>query len=89
MRKVLKFPWPDFPVVLQVNMPAESEIVAFQLQYGLPAIWAIGDPDNAFGETRTFQLVGTGHDIPEGKYIGTVQLDEGRLVLHAFETTKR
>jgi hypothetical protein len=70
-----------------IAVPRGAEILTVQAQHNEPQIWMLVDP-NAETEERTFQIHGTGHDIPDapGKYIGTFQLRGGALVLHAFET---
>jgi len=69
-----------------VVMPKDAEILSVQVQYNDICIWALVDPKNELIE-RGFNIFGTGHEIPEtvGKYIGTFQIDDGRLVFHLFE----
>lgn len=50
--------------------------------------WAEGDP-NKRGEQRTFQVFGTGHQIPDGAvWRGTADRTPEGLVWHLFELTK-
>jgi hypothetical protein len=88
MIAVHKFEWPKgYVSKFQVSMPHGAEILCAQTQRNLLCIWAKVNTDNSF-EQREFTLCGTGHLAPDGKYIGTVQLHDGDLVLHIMETTK-
>lgn len=84
-RKIWKFVLPvtDTP---EISMPAGAEVLSAQVQFGSPVIWALLDPDVP-EKTRHFTLLGTGNPAPEdlGKFIGTLQLNDGTLVLHLFE----
>ena len=73
--------------VQQVEMPAYSEILCIQTQNETPCIWALIDPENE-PVKRTFEIFGTGHNIPSNSkrnYIGTYQLMGGSLAFHCFE----
>jgi hypothetical protein len=61
-------------------------ILCVQVQHGVPRIWARVSPDAPM-QTRHFRVAGTGHNLGSnvGRYIGTVQLEWGSLVLHVFE----
>ena len=69
-----------------IEMPIGAEILTVQEQYGRCCLWALVDP-SANKVKRKFLVYGTGHPITEenGKYIGTFQLHNGRLVFHVFE----
>lgn len=72
-----------------IRMPSNAKILKVDEQYGDICVWALVDTDNA-PETRTFQLFGTGHEIPVDAasgfvHVGSVMLLSGRLVLHVFE----
>ena len=72
-----------------ILMPKGTKVLTVQVQDGAPCIWAAVDP-NEKKEMRKFRIAGTGHPIDDttvGGYIGTVQLHDGRLVLHVFEIT--
>ena len=74
-------------------LPEGSEILCVQVQHDHPCIWfkvpnvenqpQLKHPDAA----RRFRMIGTGEikNKIEGKYIGTVQLKDGFLVLHLYE----
>ena len=73
-----------------LELPTGSQILSFDIQYGVPRIWALVDPHpNIRKETRRFVLYGTGHEVAEDKYdlmfIGTALMDDGALVWHVFE----
>jgi len=69
-----------------INMTAGAKILSFQVQNGLPVIWALTEEDGPTVKRR-FNLYGTGHTLSDIKqeYIGTVQMFDGDLVLHLFE----
>ena len=74
-----------------IEMPKGSEILTVQTQQGIPCLWALVDPESE-SEIRTIELFGTGHPIYydmgiSRNYIGTFQMEEGRIVFHAFEYT--
>jgi hypothetical protein len=80
--------------VFVLSMPVGAVVLTVQTQRlgqgGLAKdvafIWALVDPV-APNQPRKFRLAGTGHPITEeiDSYIGTFQLQEGRLVFHLFE----
>lgn len=75
----------------QLVFPEAAEIIALQVQDGIPCIWAkIPEIEYGMGgkptdETRTFITVGTGHLFSGDNliYVGTYQL--GPFVGHVFE----
>lgn len=84
--KIWKYELADTPTVVGIPKGARVLRVAAQ-QNGMevsPHLWALVDP-SADMELRSFEIVGTGHDAPQGDYLGT--FDMGPLVLHVFETT--
>lgn len=71
-----------------IALPKGAKILCVQEQHGDACIW-FTNPNLHSTETeeRTFRIIGTGHvheSIPE-KYIGTFQLQEGKLIFHLFE----
>lgn len=81
-----------FPLVIKerqvITVPAHAKILALQLQDETPCIWALVDPTYA-RKPRTFHMYETGQVFPEGReadtHIGTVQVDNGRVMYHVFE----
>lgn len=76
----------ELPIDGVVEMPASSEVLCVQTQYGKPCLW-VKVNTTAPKVVRQFAIVGTGHQMPmpHGRYVGTFQLDEGSLVFHVFE----
>lgn len=70
-----------------VEMPKGASILSAQEQRGAVNLWAHVDPAAGL-ETRSILMIGTGQEIDAGvlgPYIGTVQVNQGDLVLHLFE----
>ena len=68
-----------------ITMPEKTELLHFAVQDGVPALWALVDPEAPI-ENRRFALFGTGQEYPCFdliRYIGTIQ--ERRYVWHLFE----
>ena len=87
--RILKYPLDlRYGDLHNIIMPAGATILTVQVQYGVLCIWAMCD-DRQSSETRHIALYGTGHMIHSnpGKYIGTVQLNGGGLVLHVFDVS--
>jgi len=87
MKQIWKFPL-QVATFQYIHMPEGAEVLTVQEQDNIPCIWAKVDPEIG-SKSYAICMLGTGHSIPpqayEGKYLGTVQLDGGRLVLHVFE----
>lgn len=73
---------------VEISMPRGAEVLAVQLQHGVPCVWARVDPSEE-GEIRRFRIFGTGHDLPgltwNGRYVSTFQTHGGALVWHLYE----
>lgn len=70
-----------------VSMRQGATLLDAQLHNGAVAVWAQVD-DSRPVVKRRIAVVGTGHDasdISGGRYIATVQLRGGFLVLHFFD----
>ena len=70
-----------------IEMPLGARILSVQVQMDEICIWALINDAHEL-VSRRFRVFGTGHPIEGGDaltYLGTVQLLEGRLVLHVFE----
>jgi hypothetical protein len=79
------------PAAVQtIRMPKGSEVLTAQVQGEELCLWAMVDPDNLM-EDRMFLIVGTGHNMPEvfGRYVATVQMENGLLIWHIFEGEQR
>jgi len=70
-------------------MPANAEILCVQIQHGEPQLWALCD-EVQFPGKRTIYIYGTGNPISKnpGKYIGTFQTHNGKLIWHVFEAVQ-
>ena len=68
-------------------MPGGAEILTVQMQNDAPQIWAIVD-DESHLQQRTILIVGTGQEMPKDinitDYLGTFQMEHGRLIFHVF-----
>lgn len=86
MRTVHKYPL-ELTELQAIHLPQGARILTIQVQRHIPTLWAEVDTDQPT-EKRHVALVGTGHPLlPEAHtYLGTVQMHDGRLVLHAYET---
>lgn len=77
------------PIVEQtIDLPIGAEIISAQVQRGITGenicVWAIVDT-KAKKKPFKFYIAGTGHEPPTNKkFIGTVQMMGGSLVLHIF-----
>lgn len=85
MKSIWKFPL-QITDEQTLEIPKYSEMLAVQVQNGVPCLWARVDP-TASKETRKIITHGTGHQVPPatGQYIGTYQVAGGDLVFHVFD----
>jgi hypothetical protein len=68
-----------------VALPEGAEVLCVQTQGGVPQLWVAVDPEARL-IPRRFRVRGTGHPLGQvGKYIGTFQMADGKLVFHVFE----
>lgn len=76
----------------EIEMPAGAVIWSCQTHFGVPCIWLTVDPrPGAEKVKRHFELVFTGERIVDSltaKYIGTVQLSNGEIIVHVIERMK-
>ena len=73
----------------RIEMPFEAKILTVQVQYDIPCLWALVDPD-LYKVLRDICIIGTGHQFDDrgtGEYIGTFQRADGSLIWHVFERT--
>lgn len=92
---VHKFPL-EVTDLQRINLPLGAKILALQVQYGQPCLWALVDPEENCDDeyARTFATVGTGNefadisDAADLQYIGTYQLQNGAFVYHVFEVVQ-
>lgn len=86
-----------YPLEIEKNtllkLPEGAEVLTCQIDEKTqrPCVWIKQQRDQCLPEEeRTFLLFGTGHDLPEEgdknlKYISTIQMFDGDLILHLFE----
>ncbi len=76
-----------------LRLPFDATVLSVQVQHHRVVMWvevATEDADSDKRFTRAFQIRPTGipYDAEPGEaFIGTVQLDDGRLVYHVFEVS--
>lgn len=72
-----------------VDMPLGATILDVQEQGGELQVWALCNSKETIKEQRKFATFGTGEGLGtfHGKFLKTVQLQGGTLVLHVFEAT--
>jgi hypothetical protein len=87
MKTIWKYPIDEITDQIDLQIPEDSIFVAFQVQNEIPCIWMLVDPKKPLKNYR-FYLFGTGHEINPIKIVekplGTVQLDDGSIVIHLF-----
>lgn len=68
-----------------IEIPEDFEILSVQLQFGVPCLWVLVDPDTD-KINRLFEIIGTGNPIGNEKrtFIDTFQTASGELVFHVF-----
>lgn len=62
-------------------------VLSVDAQRNTPVAWFVHDDKAA---TKIIQLYWTGEgifhvDLTQGRFLGTIQLDKGAMILHAFE----
>lgn len=69
-----------------IEMPVDAEVLHIAEQHDQVCVWALVSPDAPKAERR-FVVTGTGHPVPDrrGRFLGTVLLLDGALVLHVWE----
>jgi hypothetical protein len=70
-----------------IEMPLGAEVLALQIQNGVPCIWARVNPKHSKIRYR-FKIFGTGQLIEDdfvGKYIGTYQIKNSALIFHVWQ----
>lgn len=88
--RIFKYPIPITDKFC-MQLPSLATVLCVQtdLKTDTACIWAIVCPENE-PEERSFELFGTGQEVPtdmgvQRKYIGTFQCDNGAFVGHLFE----
>ena len=86
MLAIFKYAIPlELDKVHKVLMFKNACILYVDQQRDTPTFWAAIDTDESTG-IRYFQIVGTGHKLPEGgSYIGSTSTHGGNYVWHIYE----
>lgn len=84
MKQVWKYTLKPYKPILSI--PKGGLIRYVGEQHNEICLWVEVDTDNE-AINREFKIYGTGHNIPEDwiGYLGSVKIDEGRLVFHVYE----
>ena len=84
-----------FPLGMGENaiaMPKDAKVTHFGFQGSREqfSFWAVLDP-NVGTVVRTFAVVGTGHDLPDGEWepVGSAIMQDGFHVWHLLEEVNR
>ena len=73
----------------ELRMPEGAQVLTVQMQHGVACMWAKINPEMS-QEDRTFEVYGTGHELPDDPrllYVASFQMEDGALVWHVFECT--
>lgn len=82
---IYKYPLPVDSGPFTITMPQYSRILSVGEQDNHPVMWCCVNTDNPDHE-RKLRIVYTGEEYPTGhRFIGTILLSHGRLVLHVFD----
>lgn len=76
-----------YPLASSITMPMGAQVLHVAEQLGKPFLWALVDTSRGT-MTRSFVIAGTGHyldPVTLGRFVGTVLLEYGALVLHVWE----
>ena len=91
MKTIYKYDLDIHREVNELKLPLDAYILDVQWQYGKPVLWA--QVETTAPVVPRYILTGTtGNPLPTGfiglLHIGTVQINNGSLVLHFFEGFK-
>lgn len=81
MKRILKFPLDGFRERQLISAPGGPKPLSVQIQGGEVTMWAevdTGEPIQAIAVS----IAGSGHDVPDGEFLGTVQ--DGVYVWHVY-----
>jgi hypothetical protein len=74
--------------VVSVTMPVSAKPLTAQNRFGRLSIWALVEIGSTLIERRPFRLTGPMPDGETDRFLGTVQLNGGNIVLHVFDLRK-
>ena len=78
---IWKYPF-SIAYAFMLEMPKGAVVICVQVQAGVPTLWAEVNPSNQTEYVR-FRIVGTGHLLPLGQYLGTFQ--QPPFVWHLYQ----
>jgi hypothetical protein len=82
---VYKYPLSLDGRVVELELPEGAEPLCVGLQFREPMLWARVETNKLDHRLRRFRIAGTGHPNADGKYLGSLLIDEGSLVFHVFD----
>lgn len=72
--------------VIEIEMPARSEILRVGSQHDVPVLWALVNPHEDEREVRRILAVPTGYEVHERvHWLGAADLHAGEIVCNVFE----
>lgn len=87
MKRIFKYPLSLCSPSLK--LPFGAEVLSVQVQHDVPCLWALVDDEALVFVERDIRCYGTGHHVGVAnephRFLGTIQLEGGDLVLHFFE----
>lgn len=87
MRKILKFPLHGDWNCLELNLPAQDDILCFAFQHGLPTVWAACTINSdKHPVAHLFKIVPTGEEEPDPKkWQYMITLPDGAYIWHIYQ----
>jgi len=74
-----------------ISLPRQAKILTVGCVKDSLYLWALIDLDNNTNEDRIIRVLGTGWTLgveEDRTYIGTAQMNGGKLIWHVFEVNK-
>lgn len=82
MRTIHKFDIGIGGTTRVIELPEDAKVLCISERFGGVFAWIELDDEARFGASFVFEVVGTGWELPEGKYIGTSFV--GEFVWHVY-----
>lgn len=87
MKTILKYPL-AITDRQTITTKACAKFLSVQVQNDTPCLWLLVETDMPDEQIR-LRIHGTGHEVYESEnldcFLGTIQLNDGQLVLHVFK----
>jgi hypothetical protein len=71
--------------LVPLRLPKGSKIQSVMVQAGRPVVYSVVELPATSMETRYLKFYATGETFQGGEYIGTVELEDKKLVFHVYE----